>query len=965
MSTHRTRLDQLEMRGSFIPRHIGPDAQQIREMLTVLGITDLEDLVENIIPANILNMEPLKLTETISERAVIKYLRNMRERNKVLVSMIGMGYYDTVMPAVIKRNVLENPGWYTAYTPYQAEVSQGRLEALLNFQQMITDLTGMELANASLLDEATAAAEAMTMSRRLAKNSSDTLVVDENCHPQTIAVIHTRAKSLGYRVVVTDPCSGLQTHDFFGLILQYPGCNGEIHDWSEVIAIAHKKDALVTVAADLLSLVLLKPPAAFDADIVVGSAQRFGVPMGYGGPHAAFFATRDEFKRSVPGRIIGVSKDKHGEIALRMTLQTREQHIRRDKATSNICTSQVLLAVIAGFYAVYHGAEGLRMIAARVHRYAQILAAGLMKIGHEVISQCYFDTLIVNVPNRAKRLAARAEEAGINLRIIDSDHLGIALDETTTRHDIRNVWQVFSSPIQELPDINALDKSIRECIPDNLLRQDPILQNQVFSRYHSETEMMRYMRKLSRKDIALDRAMIPLGSCTMKLNAATEMQALSFQEFNAIHPFAPLHQAQGYQQLFAELEDMLCDLTGFDAFSLQPNAVSQGEYTGLLVIRKYHEINGQEQRDICLIPASAHGTNPASATLAGLKVVVVDCDNDGNVSINDLRAKLEQHRDTLAALMITYPSTHGVYEQGFIEICDLVHQHGGQVYLDGANFNALVGLSRPGRIGADVAHLNLHKTFCIPHGGGGPGAGPIGVLSHLAPFLPDHPVVEGVNPAKNRQGTIGTVSAAPWGSASILSIPWAYIAMMGASGLRRATLTAIMNANYIARKLSPHYSILYTDANGWVAHECIIDCHPFKKTCNVTVDDIAKRLIDYGFHAPTVSFPVANTLMIEPTESENKSEIDRFCAAMISIRQEIAEIETGMVDPHNNVLKNAPHTHRLLLDEWCLPYSRKKAFFPDSHQHDDKYWPPVGRIDNVYGDRNVMCSCPLDWSDIK
>jgi glycine dehydrogenase len=963
MSSNHPSLEQLEMRGSFIPRHIGPDAQQIQAILTELGLSQLEDLVEKVIPANILNHEPLKLTHTISERAVIKYLRKMRERNKVLVSMIGMGYYDTIMPAVIKRNVLENPGWYTAYTPYQAEVSQGRLEALLNYQQMICDLTGMELANASLLDEATAAAEAMTMSRRLAKSIANTVLIDHDCHPQTIAVVKTRAASLGYQVLEIDSYQDLAGYEFFALILQYPGSKGEVHDLNACVAAAHAKQALVTVATDLLSLVLLKPPAAFDADIAIGSAQRFGVPMGYGGPHAAFFATRDEFKRSVPGRIIGVSKDSHGQIALRMALQTREQHIRRDKATSNICTSQVLLAVIAGFYAVYHGAEGLRMIAERVHRYAQILAAGIRHCGHELVSACYFDTLLIRVPNRAVRISARAVEAGVNFRIIDADHIGISLDETTTRNHIRAVWQVFSSPGYDMPDISVLDKSLQECIPNTLLRNDAILQNPVFSRYHSETEMMRYMRKLARKDIALDRAMIPLGSCTMKLNAATEMQAISFHEFNAIHPFVPLYQAQGYQQLFAELEDMLCDLTGFDAFSLQPNAGSQGEYTGLLVIRKFHQVNGQGQRDVCLIPASAHGTNPASAVLAGLQVVVVACDEQGNISVEDLQAKVAQYQHTLAALMITYPSTHGVYEQAFREICDIVHQYGGQVYMDGANFNALVGLSRPGRIGADVMHLNLHKTFCIPHGGGGPGVGPIGVRAHLAAFLPDHPVVEGVNPAKSEFGTVGTVSAAPWGSASILTISWAYIAMMGAAGLRQATLVAIMNANYIARRLAPHYPILYTDANGWIAHECIIDCHEFKKICNISVDDIAKRLIDYGFHAPTVSFPVPDTLMIEPTESENKVEIDRFCEAMIAIRAEIREIEDGMADQANNVLHNAPHTHRLLLEEWQLPYSRQKAFFPTDHQQDDKYWPPVGRIDNVYGDRNVMCSCPLDWGE--
>jgi glycine dehydrogenase len=958
MPKSRPSLDQLEMRGNFINRHIGPNQLQTREMLTELGLNELEDIIVQAIPNNILNREPLKLTETISERAVIKYLRDMRGRNKVFTSMIGMGYYDTVMPSVIKRNVLENPGWYTAYTPYQAEVSQGRLEALLNYQQMIIDLTGMELANASLLDEGTAAAEAMTMSRRLSRNSANSIVVDQDCHPQTIAVIKTRAHSLGYEVIIADPYHDLERYDFFGLIVQYPGSKGEIKDLSRIAAIAHNKSALITVAADLLSLVLLKPPAAFDVDIVVGSAQRFGVPMGYGGPHAAFFATRDDYKRSVPGRLIGVSKDSHGQVALRMALQTREQHIRRDKATSNICTSQVLLAVIAGFYAVYHGAEGLRLIAGRVHRYTQILAAGIAQLGHQVVSKCYFDTLIIHVPNQAKRIAARAGESNINLRIIDADHLGISLDETTTRNNLREVWQIFASATADLPDINALDAGLAECIPEDLLRNDEILQHPVFHRYHSETEMMRYMRRLARRDIALDRSMIPLGSCTMKLNAATEMQTISYYEFNGLHPFAPLYQTLGYQQMFAELEDMLCDLTGFDAFSLQPNAGSQGEYTGLLVIRKYHEVRGQSQRDICLIPASAHGTNPASATLAGLKVVVVACDENGNVSMDDLRAKLADYQDTLAALMITYPSTHGVYEESFTEICDLIHRHGGQVYLDGANFNALVGLSRPGKIGADVAHLNLHKTFCIPHGGGGPGVGPIGVGAHLASFLPDHPVVEGVNPAKGEHGTIGTVSAAPWGSASIYTISWAYIAMMGAAGLKRATLTAILNANYIAKRLAPYYPILYSGKNGWVAHECIIDCHAFKKTCSITVEDIAKRLIDYGFHAPTVSFPVADTLMIEPTESEDKAEIDRFCDALIAIRREIQAIEDGSADAENNVLHNAPHAHRLLLEEWTLPYSRQQAFFPDNNQHDDKYWPPVGRIDNVYGDRHVFCSCP-------
>ncbi len=958
MPSSHPSLNQLEMRGNFINRHIGSSPQQIQAMLAELGLDELEDIIAQAIPANILNHEPLKLTETISERAVIKHLRNMRGRNKVFISMIGMGYYDTVMPAVIKRNVLENPAWYTAYTPYQAEVSQGRLEALLNFQQMIIDLTGMELANASLLDEATAAAEAMSMSRRLSTSTSNRIVVDSDCHPQTIAVVKTRAHSLGYEVIVTDPYQDLESQDFFALLVQYPNSKGEIKDLNEITAIAHRKSALMTVAADLLSLVLLKPPAAFGVDIVVGNSQRFGVPMGYGGPHAAFFATKDDYKRSVPGRIIGVSKDSHGQLALRMALQTREQHIRRDKATSNICTAQVLLAIIAGFYAVYHGAEGLRLIAGRVHRYTQILAAGITQLGHSVISECYFDTLVIHTPNRAKRIAARADEANINLRLIDADHIGISLDETTTRNNLRTVWQVFASATADFPDINTLNACLVDCIPDSLLRDDAILQHPVFARYHSETEMMRYMCRLARRDIALDRSMIPLGSCTMKLNAATEMQTISYYEFNGLHPFAPLYQTHGYQQMFTELEDMLCDLTGFDAFSLQPNAGSQGEYTGLLVIRKYHQVRGQGQRDICLIPASAHGTNPASATMAGLKVVVIACDENGNISLDDLRAKVSDYQHTLAALMITYPSTHGVYEEAFREICDLIHQYGGQVYLDGANFNALVGISRPGKIGADVAHLNLHKTFCIPHGGGGPGVGPIGVGAHLAPFLPDHPVVEGVNPAKGEHGTIGTVSAAPWGSASLYSISWAYIAMMGAAGLKRATLTAILNANYIAKRLAPYYPILYTGKNGWVAHECIIDCHDFKKTVNITVEDIAKRLIDYGFHAPTVSFPVADTLMIEPTESESKTEIDRFCDALIAIRQEIKAIATGDADAKNNLLHNAPHTHQLLLEEWTLPYSRQQAFFPDNHQDEDKYWPPVGRIDNVYGDRHLVFTCP-------
>lgn len=959
MTTSSMSLKQLEMPGNFIRRHIGSNGQQIQQIMDALQLDSLDDVITKAIPASILEKEPLKLTQMISERAVIKHLRKIRDRNKVNTSLIGMGYYDTVMPAVIKRNVLENPGWYTAYTPYQAEVSQGRLEALLTFQHMICDLTGMEISNASLLDESTAAAEAVAMSRRLAKSKSNNIFIDLNCHPQTIAVVRTRAESQGFELIVGDPYLELSQNDFFAVVVQYPASTGEIHDLTDISNIAHAKNAFVTVAADLLSLVLLKAPAEFDVDIVVGNAQRFGIPMGYGGPHAAFFATKEAYKRSIPGRIIGVSKDVHGQVAYRMALQTREQHIRRDKATSNICTSQVLLAVISGFYAIYHGPKGLRLIAERVHRYSQIMAKGLEQLGYKITSQHYFDTFVIAIPSRAKRFANQAEEAGINLRKIDDDHLGVSLDETTNRQTIRKVWRIFVGINADLPDINDLDAQITDCIPTSLLRQDEILKHPVFTKYQSETKMMRYMRRLSRKDIALDRSMIPLGSCTMKLNSATEMQAISYHEFSGLHPFAPLYQTLGYQQLFDELEDMLCDLTGFDAFSLQPNAGSQGEYAGLLVIKKYHQVRGEGQRNICLIPSSAHGTNPASAVMAGFEVVVLKCDEQGNVSLDDLQQNIEQYADTLAALMITYPSTHGVFEESFVEICKRIHDSGGQVYLDGANFNALVGLSRPGKIGADVAHINLHKTFCIPHGGGGPGVGPIGVGKHLAPYLPNHPVVSGVNPKEGKDGTIGTVSAAPWGSATILTISWAYIAMMGAVGLKRATLNAILNANYIAQRLKPHYPILFTGKNEWVAHECIIDCRAFKSSCEITVDNIAKRLIDYGFHAPTISFPVVDTLMIEPTESEDKNEIDRFCDALMSIRQEIEEIETGIADKQNNVIKNAPHTHHLLLTEWTLPYTKARAFFPDNQEHDDKYWPPIGRIDSVYGDKHLFCNCPF------
>ncbi len=958
MLEQKASLDWLEMRGDFVRRHIGPDRTQIDEMLEYLGLTSLEEIITKAVPENILSRQGESLKENISERAVLTYLRKLRERNQVCNSMIGMGYHGTIMPQVIKRNVLENPGWYTAYTPYQPEISQGRLEALLNFQQMITDLTAMEIANASLLDESTAAAEAMMMSRRLCKTGANTFFVDRDCHPQTIAVIQTRAEPFGYEVVVGDPWCELDQHDVFGVIVQYPGSSGEVRDLQPVIETAHASKALATVAADLLSLVLLKPPGESGADVVVGSSQRFGVPMGYGGPHAAFFATREAFIRSVPGRIIGVSRDDHGAPAYRMTLQTREQHIRREKATSNICTSQSLLAIIAGFYAIYHGPVGLRQIAGRVHRYMEIFAEWLRVKGYDVQTQVYFDTVTLHVRGKARRYAAHAREQNINLRIIDKDTLGISFDETTTRQLLKKLSGIFSKTEEEQLDILQMDEKLGQTIPQQFLRSTRILTHPVFNNYHSETEMMRYMRRLARKDIALDRAMIPLGSCTMKLNASVELQALSYREFSAMHPFVPLEQAQGYMQLINELEEMLCELTGFDAFSFQPNAGSQGEYAGLLVIRKYLASIGQSQRTLCLIPASAHGTNPASARMAGLDILTVRCDENGNVDIEDLNNKIAKDPDRLAALMITYPSTHGVYEEAFRDICDLVHDHGGLVYLDGANFNALVGISRPGVIGADVAHLNLHKTFAIPHGGGGPGAGPIGVRSHLAPFLPDHPVVDDVNPDASKDGTIGTISAAPWGSASILSISWAYIAMMRDAGLKRATMVALLNANYIASRLSDHYPILYKGKNGMVAHECIIDLRDIKEQTGISVDDVAKRLVDFGFHAPTMSFPVADTLMIEPTESENKRELDRFCEAMIAIRGEISDIESGVMDRDNNPLKNAPHHQSLFMREsWDLPYSMEKAFFPMPGINEEKYWPPVGRVDNLYGDRHLFCSC--------
>jgi glycine dehydrogenase len=894
----------------------------------------------------------------LSERNALSELRLIAKCNKVYTAMIGMGYYGCVTPKVILRNVLENPGWYTAYTPYQPEVSQGRLEALLNFQQMVIDLTGLEIANASLLDEGTAAAEAMAMAHRLVKVERNSFFVDADTHPQTIAVITTRAKAFGFEVEIGDPARDMKPERLFAALLSYPGSSGEVRDLAPAVDALHRHGALAIVATDLLALALLKPPGEFGADIAIGSAQRFGVPMGYGGPHAAFFATRDAYKRSMPGRIIGVSVDATGQPALRMALQTREQHIRREKATSNICTAQVLLAVVASMFAVYHGPEGVRKIARRAHRYAEIVALALTKASYEVTTKAFFDTITVRLPGRAHAVAAKAREQLINLREVDADTLGISLDETTRRDEVERLICCFRRDALKEATLDSLDHETRETIPPALQRQTPFMSHPVFSQHRSETEMLRYLRYLQSKDIALDRSMIPLGSCTMKLNATTEMIPITWGDFAHMHPFAPLDQAQGYQHLFEDLEGWLAEITGFDAISLQPNAGSQGEYAGLLTIRAYHAAMGQDKRDICLIPSSAHGTNPASAVMAGLTVVVVNCDEAGNIDIADLRRKAEAHGERLAALMITYPSTHGVFEEGVKEICAIVHEKGGQVYLDGANLNALVGLVKPAELGADVCHLNLHKTFCIPHGGGGPGMGPIGVKAHLARFLPGHAVVSGVNPAAGRAVTVGQVSSAPWGSASILPISWAYIAMMGGEGLTRATAVAILNANYIARRLKPHYPIVYTGPGGHVAHECIIDLRQIKEKTGITTEDVAKRLIDYGFHAPTMSWPVPETLMIEPTESEDLSELDRFCDAMIAIRGEIAEVERGEADPQNNVLKHAPHTHRALIAEWTRPYSREKAFFPMRSIRDDKYWPPVGRVDNVHGDRNLVCACP-------
>jgi glycine dehydrogenase len=951
---------------TFVRRHIGPSPSDVAAMLRNVGATSLGALMAETLPSSIRQSAPLDLGVPLGETEALAHMRDLAAKNQVFTSLIGQGYCGTILPAVIQRNILENPAWYTAYTPYQPEISQGRLEALFNFQTMITDLTGLDVANASLLDEATAAAEAMALAERAAQSKSKSFFVDADVHPQTLAVLRTRAEPLAWNLIVGDPLTELEGAEVFGGLLQYPGSSGAVRDLRPAIAALHEKGALAIVAADLLALTLLASPGELGADIAIGSAQRFGVPMGYGGPHAAYMAVRDALKRSLPGRLVGLSVDSRGQPAYRLALQTREQHIRREKATSNICTAQVLLAIIASMYAVYHGPEGLTHIARTIHRRAAVLAAGLRKLGFAPGSNAFFDTMSVNASAKLDDIVARARSETINLRIGQGaleGVLGIALDETTTEATIEAVWRAFGGQLGYAEvEREARDSGFGEAIPAALARSSAFLTSPVFHAHRSETELLRYMRRLSDRDLALDRAMIPLGSCTMKLNATTEMMPLTWAEFGSLHPFAPREQAGGYHALFAKLEKWLCDITGYDAISLQPNSGAQGEYAGLLAIRGYHASRGESHRNVCLIPSSAHGTNPASAQMAGMAVVVVACDARGDVDVADLRAKAAQHSANLAAVMITYPSTHGVFEEHIREICDIVHGHGGQVYLDGANLNAQVGLARPGEYGADVSHLNLHKTFCIPHGGGGPGMGPIGVKAHLKPFLPSHPEIshpQNCHPASGGDSPVGPVSAAPYGSASILTISYIYILMMGGEGLTRATEIAVLNANYIAAKLAAHFPVLYRNAKGRVAHECIVDPRPLKTSTGVTVDDIAKRLIDYGFHAPTMSFPVPGTLMIEPTESESRAELDRFCEAMIAIRREIAEIENGRWKVEASPLRHAPHTvHDIADDAWARAYSRAEGCFPSGTSRTDKYWCPVGRIDNVYGDRNLVCSCP-------
>ncbi|MFD5193896.1 aminomethyl-transferring glycine dehydrogenase [Streptomyces sp. NPDC058357] len=960
MTPRRTPLSQLEQGIPFEQRHIGPDAEAQSKMLAQVGYGSLDELTAAAVPDVIKSTEALGLPAARTEAEVLAELRTLADRNQVLAPMIGLGYYGTFTPPVILRNVMENPAWYTAYTPYQPEISQGRLEALLNFQTMVAELTGLPTSGASLLDEGTAAAEAMALSRRVGKVKNGVFLVDADALPQTVAVIETRAEPTGVEVVVADLSGGIPAEiaerGVFGVLVQYPGASGAVRDIRPVIEQAHELGAIVTVAADLLALTLLTSPGDLGADIAVGTTQRFGVPMGFGGPHAGFMAVREKFARSLPGRLVGVSVDADGNKAYRLALQTREQHIRREKATSNICTAQVLLAVMAGMYAVYHGPDGLRTIARRTHRYATILAEGLRASGVDVVTGAHFDTLTVRVPGKAADVVADARERGVNLRLVDADLVSLACDETTTRTQIAAVWAAFGAD----GDIEELDATAGDALPEGLLRTDEILTHPVFHQHRSETAMLRYLRKLADRDYALDRGMIPLGSCTMKLNATTEMESITWPEFGALHPFAPAEQAQGFLTLIRELEERLAEITGYDAVSIQPNAGSQGEFAGLLAVRAYHRANGDEQRTVCLIPSSAHGTNAASAVMAGMKVVVVKTADDGEVDIADLRAKIEKHRDELAVLMITYPSTHGVFEEHVADICAEVHDAGGQVYVDGANLNALVGLARPGRFGGDVSHLNLHKTFCIPHGGGGPGVGPVGVRAHLAPYLPNHPL----QPAAGPETGVGPISAAPWGSAGILPISWAYVRLMGGEGLKRATQVAVLAANYIAKRLEPHYPILYNGPAGLVAHECIVDLRPISKATGVSVDDIAKRLIDYGFHSPTMSFPVAGTLMIEPTESENLSELDRFCDTMIAIRGEVEKVASGEWSADDNPLHNAPHTAAMLGGEWKHGYDREVAVFPAGVSAADKYWPPVRRIDGAFGDRNLVCSCPpLDEYD--
>ncbi|WP_417723269.1 aminomethyl-transferring glycine dehydrogenase [Salipiger sp.] len=923
-------------------RHIGPSPAEMERMFEVLGVADLDALIDETVPAGIRQAEALDFGKALSEREMLWHMREVASKNKVLVSLIGQGYHGTVTPPAIQRNIFENPAWYTAYTPYQPEISQGRLEALLNYQTMVSDLTGLEVANASLLDEATACAEAMTMAQRVAKSKATAFFVDENCHPQNIAVMRTRAAPLGIEIVTGAP-EDLDAEAVFGAIFQYPGTHGHVRDLSPQMEALHAAKAVGIVAADIMALCLLREPGAMGADIAVGSTQRFGVPMGYGGPHAAYMATRDAFKRAMPGRIVGVSIDSHGNRAYRLSLQTREQHIRREKATSNVCTAQALLAVMAGFYAVFHGPEGLKAIAQRIHRKTVRLAKGLEEAGFAVEPGAFFDTITVDVGLFQAGVMQAAVAHGVNLRKVGETRVGITLDERTRPATIEAVWKAFGLA-REDKDFTPTYR-----LPDALLRESAYLTHEVFHMNRAETEMMRYMRRLADRDLALDRAMIPLGSCTMKLNAAAEMMPVSWREFAGLHPFVPQDQALGYKHLIDDLSKRLCSVTGYDAFSMQPNSGAQGEYAGLLTIASWQAARGEGQRNVCLIPVNAHGTNPASAQMVGWKVVPVKCDAKGSIDLADFRAQAEKYGDTLAACMITYPSTHGVFEETVKEVCAITHEHGGQVYIDGANMNAMVGLSRPGDLGGDVSHLNLHKTFCIPHGGGGPGMGPIGVKKHLVPHLPSHPL-SGEGP--------GPVSAAPYGSPSILPISWAYVLMMGGEGLAQATRVAILNANYIAKRLEGAYEVLYTGHAGRVAHECILDVRPFEKSAGITVEDIAKRLIDSGFHAPTMSWPVAGTLMVEPTESETKAELDRFCDAMLSIREEIRAIETGSMDAGNNPLKNAPHTMEDLVRDWDRPYTREQGCFPPGAFRVDKYWPPVNRVDNVYGDRHLVCTCP-------